>query len=209
MSSCLVAVYARAPVPGETKTRLIPALGPGGAAALHARLVRRVLGEAVAAGIGPVELWCAPDTSHPFFAVCAARSGVSLQVQSPGDLGERMAATIASGLQRADAVLLVGSDIPELSAVHLARALEALRGADAVFIPAEDGGYVLVGMRRLHAGLFQGIPWGGPDVMQATRERAAEAGLRHTELEPLWDLDRPEELSRVPPALLEGLARPA
>ena len=198
MKKTLIAVYARAPVPGEAKTRLIPALGPGGAAVLHARLVKRMLGEAIAAGIGPVELWCAPDDTHPFFAHCATHF----------DLGERMTQTIADGLGRADSVLLVGSDIPDLSAAHLVRACDALAASDAVFIPAEDGGYVLVGMARPHAALFKGIGWGGPQVMQATRDRAAAAGLRLVELEPLRDLDRPDDLRWIAPALLDGLAKP-
>lgn len=209
MKRTLIAVYARAPVPGEAKTRLIPVLGAGGAAVLHARLVRRMLGEAITAGIGPVELWCAPDDTHPFFAHCATRFDVALRTQAPGDLGARMAHTIADGLGRADAVLLIGSDIPELSAGHLVRARDSLEGGDAVFIPAEDGGYVLAGASRALPGLFDGIAWGGPTVMQATRERAAAAGLRLTELEPLWDLDRPEDVSRLAPALLAGLVRPA
>ena len=201
-------MYARAPVPGEAKTRLIPVLGPGGAAVLHARLVKRMLGEAISADIGPVELWCTPDDTHSFFAHCATHFGIPLKTQAPGDLGERMAHTIADGLGRADAVLIIGSDIPGLSAAHLVRACESLDAADAVFIPAEDGGYVLTGMSRPLPELFDGIAWGGPTVMKATRERAAAAGLRLAELEPLWDLDRPEDIQRLAPALLAGLARP-
>ena len=208
MKKALIAVYARAPVPGEAKTRLIPALGPGGAAVLHARLVKRMLGEAIAAGIGPVELWCTPDDTHPFFAHCTTRFDIALKTQGQGDLGERMTQTIADGLGRADSVLLVGSDIPDLSAVHLVRARDALDTSDAVFIPAEDGGYGLVGMTRPLPALFDGIVWGGPQVMQATRERAVAAGLRLAELEPLWDLDRPEDVARLAPALLAGLAKP-
>lgn len=208
MNKALIAVYARAPVPGEAKTRLIPALGPGGAAVLHARLVKRMLGEAKSADIGPVELWCTPDDTHPFFAHCATRFDIALKTQGQGDLGERMTQTIADGLGRADSVLLVGSDIPDLSAAHLVRACDALAASDAVFIPAEDGGYVLVGMARPHAALFKGIGWGGPQVMQATRDRAAAAGLRLVELEPLRDLDRPDDLRWIAPALLDGLAKP-
>lgn len=209
MRRTLVAVYARAPVPGEAKTRLIPSLGPGGAAVLHARLVKRMLGEAVSAGLGPVELWCTPDDTHPFFAHCATRFDIPLRTQAQGGLGERMAHTIADGLGRAEAVLLVGSDIPDLSAAHLAHARDALDSADAVFIPAEDGGYVLVGMTRPLSALFDGIAWGGAAVMQATRERAVRAGLRLAELDALRDVDRPEDLARVAPALLAGLAKPA
>lgn len=205
MERTLIAVYARAPVPGETKTRLIPALGAGGAAVLHARLVKRVLAEAVAANLGPVELWCAPDDTHAFFAHCAARFGLSLKTQAHGDLGVRMATTVEDGLGRASAVLIVGSDIPALEASHLLHARQALEHADAVFIPAEDGGYVLVGMTRPQPELFADIAWGGPGVMAQTRACAAARGISLAELDPLWDLDRPDDLARLAPQLLAGL----
>ncbi len=208
MDRTLIAVYARAPVPGAAKTRLIPVLGAEGAAALHARLVERTLGEAARAGLGPVELWCAPDDTHAFFARCAARFGVGLKPQARGDLGARMAATIEDGLARAGAVLIVGSDIPALDAMHLRRAREALETSEAVFIPAEDGGYVLAGLARPRPVLFQEIAWGGPEVMAQTRARAAAHGMRIAELDSLWDLDRPEDLLRLPPELLAGLPAP-
>lgn len=205
MNVTLTAVYARAPVPGAAKTRLIPALGAAGAASLHARLVQRMLREAVDAGLGPVELWCAPDSAHPFFSACAARFGVRLRTQAGADLGARMAHTVEQALSDAAAVLIVGSDIPALDAAHLRRAADAVHAADAVFIPAEDGGYVLVGLERAQPGLFEGIGWGGAAVMDQTRARASALGLRLAELEPLWDIDRPEDLARLPAELLAGL----
>src|SRR2546427_314848 len=87
---CRVMVFARAPTPGEAKTRLIPALGAAGAAALHRRLVMHCLGAATDAQLGPVELWCAPDAGDPFFRECERRFGVSLRSQGQGDLGTRM-----------------------------------------------------------------------------------------------------------------------
>ena len=210
MKKTLIAVYARAPVPGEAKTRLIPALGPGGAAVLHARLVKRMLGEAIAAGIGPVELWCAPDAGHAFFTDCASEFRVSVHGQGPGDLGERMARCFAC----ADgATLLIGSDIPAMDAACLDAAAAALSGADAVFVPAEDGGYVLVGLRgglgaARHA-VFRDIEWGSAGVMQQTRERLRASGLAWRELPPLWDLDRPADLARLASCGLGALAAKA
>ena len=152
--SCVI-VFARAPVPGATKTRLIPALGAEGAAELHRRLVERMLTEALAADIGPVELCCTPDTDHPFFADCARRFGIGLQAQAGADLGARMVAAFDRALSGARTALLVGSDIPALDAQHLRQARSALRQAEAVFIPAEDGGYVLVGLASRQPGLFE------------------------------------------------------
>src|SRR5437868_3801239 len=108
---CPVAIFARAPVAGAAKTRLISRLGAEGAAALHARLVERALSQALAAGLGEVTLWCAPDASHPFFADCAARFGVRLRAQRGADLGARMlhAFEVAQG-----PLILIGSDCPML-----------------------------------------------------------------------------------------------
>jgi len=205
MHDCCVIVFARAPVPGATKTRLIPALGADGAAELHRRLVARMLAEAVAADIGPVELCCTPDVHHPFFADCARRFGISLQTQVGADLGERMSGAFDRVLAGSQSALLVGSDIPSLGVSHLLRAREALQDADAVFVPADDGGYVLVGLSRPQPLLFEGIEWGSGEVMAQSRGRAVEADLRIAELDPLWDLDRPEDLARLSPELLAGL----
>ena len=206
-----IAVFAKAPVPGEVKTRLIPALGAEGAARLHRRLVRHALSVAraasAAAGPASVQLWCAPDATHGFFAGCAAEFGASLHAQGPGDLGERMARCFASG---DGASLLIGSDIPAMDAACLDAAAAALAEQDAVFVPAEDGGYVLVGLRAglgtVRDAVFRDIEWSSARVMQQTRERLRAAGLRWRELPPLWDLDRPEDLARLAGCGLGGLA---
>ncbi len=198
-----VIVLARAPVPGVAKTRLIPALGPDSAARLHARLVERTLATACAAGIGPVELCCAPDVTHPFFAACAARFGVALTAQGAGDLGERMDRALAVDLP----AVLVGSDCAVMTPDYLRAGSDALRdGCDLAFGPAEDGGYVLVAAGRMRPGLFEGIPWGGPAVMAAQRSRLRALGLRWSELPPLWDVDRPDDLERLRREVAEGAA---
>jgi glycosyltransferase A (GT-A) superfamily protein (DUF2064 family) len=103
-------------------------------------------------------------------------------------------------------LLLIGTDCPALSEAHLGAAATALHdGHDAVFIPAEDGGYVLVGLRRPQPRLFEGIAWGSDKVMAQTRERLVALGLRWTEPLVLWDVDRPEDLPRL--AKLEGFAQ--
>ncbi len=197
-----VAVFARAPVPGEVKTRLVPALGGEGAAALHRALVTRALEAAIAADLGPVELWCAPDARDPFFRSCTERFAVNLIAQHEGDLGERMRRAFESMLGTSARALLIGSDVPAMTAAYLRAADAALaEGCDAVIGPAEDGGYVLIGLRRsgrgVAAGLFEGIAWGGPAVLQETRSRIERLGWRHRELPALWDVDRPEDLSRL------------
>lgn len=196
--ACRVLAFARAPRPGEVKTRLAPALGAAGAARLHRRLVAHALGVANEAGVGPVELWCAPDASHPFFAECAASSGVSLHEQPPGDLGARMLAAFRAALERSRAALLIGTDLPALDAPRLREAAETLAaGVSAVFVPAEDGGYGLVGLSGAHAALFEAMPWGGDTVMERTREGLRTLGLTWRELAPAWDVDRPGDLPRL------------
>ena len=193
-------VFAKAP--GEAKTRLIPALGAAGAAALHRQLVMHCLRAATDAQLGPVELWCAPDTSDPFFRECERQLGVSLWEQGEGDLGERMQRAFESALMRAARAILVGSDIPALSARYLRDADRALvRGNKVVIGPAEDGGYVLIGLSRCDPELFRDIPWGGPDVMAETRRRIAAIAWRSSELPVLWDVDQPEDLERLPEGL--------
>ena len=190
-----IAVFAKAPVPGAAKTRLMPALGARGAARLQRQLILRTLATAAAAQLGPVTLWCAPDTRHRFFQALRLRAGVECIGQPVGDLGERMHAAFEHHCTRGPA-LLVGTDCPALQPHHLREAARRLRdGADAVFQPAEDGGYVLVGLRRPQPQFFRGMAWGNAEVMAATRSRAGP--LRVSELETLWDVDRPADLARL------------
>lgn len=190
-----IAVFAKAPVPGAVKTRLIPALGASGAARLQRQFILRTLATAAAAQLGPVALWCAPDTRHRFFQALRHRAAVACISQPAGDLGERMHAAFEHHCPRG-AALLIGTDCPALRPGHLREAARRLRGgADAVFQPAEDGGYVLVGLRRPQPQIFSGMAWGKADVMAATRSRAGT--LRVSELETLWDVDRPADLARL------------
>ena len=197
--NCRILIFAKAPTPGEVKTRLIPALGEAGAAQLQGRLIERTLRTAMAAGMDAPQLWCAPGPEDPFFAACAKRYDISLRAQGEGDLGMRMAHALESALASGTPGLLIGSDCPALTAPYLRAAAAALAGGnDAVFGPAEDGGYVLIGLARgSPVQLFEDIAWGTATVMQETRRRLARANWRWRELAPLWDLDRPEDLARL------------
>jgi rSAM/selenodomain-associated transferase 1 len=201
-----VGVFAKAPVPGGVKTRLEGLLGREGAAALHAELVRHTLSTAVASGVGAVELWCAPDALHPFFQQCAREFGVTLRVQEGADLGLRMARAFEASHAENRALVVIGTDCPALDAAAIVEAAEALRTHDAVVRPAEDGGYVLVGLATPVAGLFDAIAWGGDAVMEVTRARLARAGIRWKELDVSWDVDRPEDYARL---TASGLLRQA
>src|SRR5690242_10390934 len=192
-----VAVFAKAPVAGRVKTRLAGVLGEEGAARLAESLASHALSTAVASGVGAVELWCSPDATHPFFARCAARMPVTLREQRGADLGERMDNAIREALAAGSPVIVIGADCPALDAAALRRAAAALSHHDAVFVPAEDGGYVLVAMARPVAGLFEGMGWGGAAVIRRTSESPVPAHGRWQELKPLWDVDRPEDYERM------------
>jgi rSAM/selenodomain-associated transferase 1 len=197
-----IAIFAKAPLAGFAKTRLIPLLGPEGASALQAQLVARAVAVARAAELGPVSLWCTPDIAHESFKAIAADCGIELFKQAPGDLGDKMGHTFEV-LGRNGAVLLMGTDCVAISPDHLRKCAESIRrGADAVFLPVEDGGYILVGLKRPAPEIFREIPWNTDGVMSVTRERAANAGLRIAEPATLWDIDRPEDYRR---AVREGL----
>jgi rSAM/selenodomain-associated transferase 1 len=192
-----VAVFAKAPIAGLAKTRLVPALGARGAARLQREFTRHALQTAAAAGLGPVALWCAPESEHRFFRALRRTTNVDCHVQAGGDLGERMHAAFRAHCAQGP-LLLIGTDCPALSPSNLRWAAQALcDGHDAVFGPAEDGGYVLVGLRSPQPALFTGMTWSTPTVMSETRARARALGLRVTELETLWDVDVPTDLERL------------
>ncbi len=187
-----IAIFSRAPVPGATKTRLIPRLGAEGAARLHGFLLDRILGEAAAATLGPVELW-ATDPHDAALRRLAARHGATIQAQGEGDLGARMARAFRPNVP----VILVGSDCPGLGRGRLAEAASALAAHNLVLNPAEDGGYVLIAAKGPHPSLFTGMAWSTDTVAAETLRRAQAAGLRVATLDPLWDVDEPDDVTRL------------
>lgn len=184
-----IAVFARAPVSGQAKTRLIPSLGSTGAARLQEQLIERALVRAGHVAGAQVTLWVAGDTAHPFLQDAAQRHGAALAAQEGGDLGARMAHAFAATLAHAARCLLIGTDCPAMTPAHLEQAADLLHGHDVVVQPALDGGYVLIGLRAPQPALFDGIAWGSAQVLGQTRARIAALGLAHAELPPLPDLD--------------------
>jgi uncharacterized protein len=196
-----ISILAKAPIAGLAKTRLIPALGPHRAARVQARLLERTVVTACAAHAGPVTVWATPGAGHPVFGDLKARLAVRIACQPDGDLGARMLAALEPG-----PALVVGTDCAVLRPDHLRRAADCLRhGADCVIIPAEDGGYVLIGLRQPTPVAFRDMVWSVPTVLTETRRRLAGAGLRIHELAPLWDIDQPADLERARQAGLADL----
>jgi rSAM/selenodomain-associated transferase 1 len=196
-----ILVFAKAPVPGRVKTRLIPALGEAGAARLAARLLDLALEQALEAAVGPVELCMSPAPGAAEWAAVRLPPGIGMSDQGDGDLGERMARAARRTIENGEAVLLIGADCPDLTAERLRVAAACLADHDAVLHRAEDGGYVLLGLRAFDASLFQNMPWSTPAVADLTLERLGALGWRVWLGETLRDIDEPCDLDSLPPGL--------
>lgn len=191
---CRIIVFAKAPIPGAVKTRLCPPLAAEEAAELQRRMIRHTLNTASLADLGPVELHCAVDTRHPFFAACSRDFDIALKAQTPGDLGMKM----QTALSEANPAILIGTDCPSITAEYLREAAAALTNVNSiVFGPAEDGGYGLIGLNGATPDIFTGIGWGSADVMKSTRNILSATGQAWRELQPIWDVDRPDDLMRL------------
>lgn len=199
-----LAIFARAPQLGHVKTRLARAVGDEAALQLHRRLLTLTLANLGAGGRGfEVEVWVAGSSPE----VDDWRGRFDVYQQPEGDLGERMAAAIASG-----AGAVVGCDIPHLTADVVDSAFAALEDADVVLGPTEDGGYCLIAMNRLQPQLFKGIPWGSHTVLATTLKAAGQLAVATLEAT-LWDVDEPADLHRLaasaPPSGIRSVAREA
>ena len=207
MSALRIIVFAKAPRPGLAKTRLIPALGAAGAAALAARMLAHTLDQALASDVGAVELCVAPVPGDAVWQGVELPEGLALTAQGEGDLGARMARATQRAIEAGDScadescagVLLIGTDCPAVDAVCLRQAASALEETDAVIAPTADGGYALLGLRRFDASLFADIAWSTPTVAATTLARLEMLGRSCTRLALLHDIDEPADLVHLPP----------
>lgn len=201
MTTTRILLFAKAPVPGRVKTRLIPALGAAGAARLARRMLDHVLDEALAAAVGPVELCASPSFDAPDWAGFALPAGVVTSDQGEGDIGARMGRAASRHPHDDSRVLLIGADCPGLTAARLRAAAAALDQHDAALHPALDGGYPLLGLRAFHASLFADMPWSTPAVAALTLARMRALHWRVWLGETLADIDEPADLARLPDKL--------
>jgi len=194
MADGIVQIFAKAPVAGQVKTRLIPALGASAATDLARRLLIYALQQFTP--YFTVQVWCTPDIQHPFFRDCQQQfPTITLHSQQGAELGARMAHALGSTGKRP--TVLIGSDCPSLTVADIQLALQKLAETDAVVLaPAEDGGYVLVGMRQVYPAVFTQIAWSTPQVLAQTRQRLATLQLPYWELPMRWDVDRVEDVAR-------------
>ncbi|WP_129793156.1 TIGR04282 family arsenosugar biosynthesis glycosyltransferase [Sphingosinicella sp. CPCC 101087] len=188
-----ILVFAKAPVTGRVKTRLIPALGAEGAATLAAEMLVRTIGEAIAAEAGLVELCGDPDPAGPEWAG-RLPPGIASSAQGEGDLGARMARAARRTIERGERAVLIGTDCPDLDRMRLRHAIAFLDDHDAIIHPTRDGGYALLGLERFDPSLFADIAWSTPAVAEATMTRIRSLGWSLKVGETLCDIDEPADL---------------
>ncbi|PHS23417.1 MAG: hypothetical protein COA83_10035 [Methylophaga sp.] len=192
-----ILVFCKAPVAGQVKTRLMPELSAQQAADVHIELTQRTLLLLSKAHFCPIQLWCSPDIKDPFFKRCKKQYAVSLHQQQGNDLGERMHHAISTALQYVSRVLLVGCDCPSFTANDFEFAITTLQAQNEVVIaPAEDGGYAMIGMSKVHPQLFLNMTWGHNQVLKNTRQRITGLGLTLIEARQQWDVDTFDDLKR-------------
>lgn len=188
-----IIVFAKAPVAGEAKTRLIPALGAEGAARLAADMLAATVSEAIDAGLAQPELCVTPDPGDRAWTGHLPE-GVRLSSQGEGDLGQRLAAAARRAIGEGERVLLIGTDCPGLDRERLRAVADRLDGYDAVIHPARDGGYVLLGLRRFDPSLFNNIAWSTDSVARETILRIKSLGWMLHVGDTLDDIDTPDDL---------------
>lgn len=191
-------VFAKAPEPGTVKTRLIPLLGKETAAKLYSALLVNCIAMATQWQNQGIQLWCFPDGTHPWFTRLQKNFPLTLHTQVGNDLGQRMHYAFQQALKDFDAAVIIGSDCPTINAALLDQAFQALyAGKDAVIAPAEDGGYVLMGLKKPVWTLFSDIHWGTGQVFEQTQQRLQQLQLSWQALDVQWDVDRPVDLERL------------
>lgn len=192
-----IVIFAKAPVPGFVKTRMIPALSAQGAANLAKRMLSDSLAKALEAKLGTVEL-CVSPIGHTIWRELDIPEGVVISSQGEGDLGERMAAACHRTLAAGESILLIGTDCPACDATYLRAMAEALLRQDAVVAAAADGGYPAIGLSRFDPSIFENIAWSTNTVLQATKRKLEALQWRFQIFPELHDIDEPEDLKYLP-----------
>lgn len=194
-------VFGREPRAGETKTRLIPALGADGAARLYEAMLRRTLVTGSQVSVDRRSLWLDAWLPNSEVRADAEHRGFAVRHQSGTSLGERMTHALGEALNACGSAVLIGSDCPDFSTGYLEQAFAVLERHDAVLGPAADGGYVLIGMKQVAGAVFERVDWGSAAVLEQTRGRLRDLRWRWAELPTLHDIDEPGDLGRLPDAL--------
>ncbi len=193
----LIIIFAREPVIGQVKTRLIPALGKEGATELYRRLLDHTIEKVISSDLSPVNLSITPESHLKYFEQMSLFDHFKLTIQHGSNLGMRMYNALLAGLSGYSKVVLIGTDCPFLNADDLQQAIIALDDNDMVFSPAEDGGYVLVGAKKVLPGVFNFIDWGTDRVMEQSRLALINHQISWLELSEQCDIDVESDLRKL------------
>lgn len=191
--NCLI-IFAREPVAGQVKTRLIPALGTQGASFLYQQLLNYTIDMSINTEFFDVILCITPESDTNYFSQMPQSHYFSIAIQQGNDLGARMFNAMALALKKYKKVLLIGTDCPFLNSTDFQKALRKLSQYDMIFSPAYDGGYVLVGAKQIKKEIFSHIAWGTDQVMEQTRNSLINNTLSWCELDKKHDIDTAEDL---------------
>lgn len=191
-----ILVFTKAAVPGRVKTRLTPYLSADRAAALAQQLQQSIIDMLTRASLADITLLACPDCTAPQLSLLIRRYSLECREQSGEDLGERMYRAAAEALQRRQRVILLGTDCAVMTADYVRSAIEQLQHNDAVIGPAEDGGYVLLGLKQAPRWLFSDIDWGTPRVLAQTVTKLRQQHGVYKQLGTLWDVDEPADYER-------------
>ncbi len=191
-------IFAKAPVAGFAKTRLIPLLGKKGSAALAKKLLLTTIEQGVLADFSALELCVVPDPGDAIWQAFDIDAAIEKTSQGDGDLGERLGRATERAMAQGESVLLIGTDCPQLTSACLQEAANSLTTFDAVIIPATDGGYTLLGLNRFHPSLFKNIEWSTSSVCETTLSVLKNLQWRTHVFAPLHDIDEPGDLVWLP-----------
>lgn len=192
-----ILIFARYPVAGKCKTRLIPKLGAVGAALTHRRMTENIVRISSDCGNDISVTVCFTGASKAKFRAWLG-TDLNYRKQPRGDLGARLRKAFATAFHAgSERVVVVGSDVPGITSAILSQALSSLKNHDVALGPTNDGGYYLIGMNRPHPELFRGMDWGEENVCNQTRDAIATLKLKSSELTTLNDVDRPEDLESL------------
>ena len=191
-----IQIFTKAPIKGQVKTRLGDCLNEDQIIKLYKKMLHDVITMALDSKVCPVELRVALDSNHDFFLPYIER-GVTIKPQSSGDLGQRMASAFEEGLYEKEFVIAIGGDCVSIDTPYLLNAAKLLADKKEVVIgPAEDGGYVLLGMKDFFPDIFQDIPWGSERVLSLSTQKLDQGHINYALLDFAWDVDTPADYYR-------------
>lgn len=198
-------IFAKTPLPGLVKTRLIPALGEQGAATLADRLIQYTLHMCSQLNDVAIEYCVAPDCEHRYWQTLP--KSIEVTAQGEGDLGQRLARATERALTQYEHCVVIGTDCPAINAELINEAFTVLNTHNACINPVRDGGYALLGLSQFSPCVFQQIPWSTEQVSALTKEAITALAWSLYELPLLADIDRPEDLHLLDQYFLHELTK--